>query len=63
MVEIEYVGELKVEGEGTRFTVPTRIAPRYGAAAPSAMSGWQASEGAIEVCEHLGSGETLMKTC
>ena len=32
IVEITYVGELKhdAEADGTRFTLPTRIAPRYG---------------------------------
>jgi len=30
LVEITYVGELKHEGNGIRFTIPTKVAPRYG---------------------------------
>ncbi|KAL8920273.1 MAG: hypothetical protein Q9208_006341 [Pyrenodesmia sp. 3 TL-2023] len=43
-VEITYVGELKhdAEADGIRFTIPTRIAPRYGSA-PSAHSSTEAS--------------------
>ena len=50
VVEIEYVGELKSEGDGYRFTVPTRIAPRYGAG-PGLVGGVMVrEEGGIEVC-------------
>jgi hypothetical protein len=50
IVEIEYVGELKHhETEGIRFTIPTKIAPRYGAG-PAAMGGVQAhEEGGIKI--------------
>lgn len=50
IVEIEYVGELKHhETEGIRFTIPTKIAPRYGAG-PVAMGGVQAhEEGGIKI--------------
>jgi hypothetical protein len=50
IVEIEYVGELKHhETEGIRFTIPTKIAPRYGAR-PVAMGGVQAhEEGRIKI--------------
>jgi hypothetical protein len=50
IVEIVYVGELRMsEGEGVRFTVPTKIAPRYGRG-PAVMEGLQAQEeGGIKV--------------
>jgi hypothetical protein len=50
IVEIVYVGELKMsEGEGVRFTVPTKIAPRYGGG-PAVMGDLQAQEeGGIKV--------------
>lgn len=39
-VDITYVGELKhdAEADGIRFTIPTRIAPRYGAASDAQSS-------------------------
>ena len=50
LVEIEYVGELKHhESEGIRFTIPTKIAPRYGAG-PAALGSFQAKEeGGIKI--------------
>ena len=47
VIEIEYVGELKQDADGDggiRFTIPTRIAPRYGAG-PSLPSGTPLTEG------------------
>lgn len=49
-VDITYVGELKhdAEADGIRFTIPTRIAPRYGSASdaqPSPASGTQGKGG------------------
>ncbi|KAL9599017.1 MAG: hypothetical protein Q9219_004132 [cf. Caloplaca sp. 3 TL-2023] len=54
-VEISYVGELKhdAEADGIRFTIPTRIAPRYGA-----LSSTQAGEGS-SVQETGGIGFTV----
>ena len=47
IVEVTYVGELKhdAEADGTRLTIPTRVAPRYGpyAAAPASMSAKESS--------------------
>jgi hypothetical protein len=56
IVEIVYVGELKMsEGEGVRFTVPTKIAPRYGKV-PAVMDGLQAKEeGGIKVANFSDS--------
>jgi Vault protein inter-alpha-trypsin domain/von Willebrand factor type A domain len=50
LVEIEYVGELKHhESEGIRFTIPTKIAPRYGTG-PAVLGGFQAKEeGGIKI--------------
>ncbi|KAK5099637.1 hypothetical protein LTR24_001296 [Lithohypha guttulata] len=49
-VEITYLGELKNDAEtnGARFTIPTQIAPRYGAmsASTSTSTGLTASDGA-----------------
>ena len=42
IVEISYVGELKhTETEGIRFTIPTRIAPRYGSGPGTTFQGQQ----------------------
>ncbi|KAN0091683.1 von Willebrand factor type A domain containing protein [Hyaloscypha variabilis] len=51
IVEIEYIGELKHhETEGIRFTIPTRIAPRYGTAPFTLGTGSQAqAEGGIKI--------------
>jgi hypothetical protein len=46
IVEITYIGELKHhETDGIRFTIPTKIAPRYGSG-PALGSGFQAQDGA-----------------
>lgn len=46
LVEITYLGELKndAETDGARFTIPTQIAPRYGAMAASTSAGLPASD-------------------
>ncbi|KAL8698188.1 MAG: hypothetical protein Q9201_006712 [Fulgogasparrea decipioides] len=52
-VEITYVGELKhdAEADGIRFTLPTRIAPRYGSQPQSTYSGGSRAreEGGISI--------------
>ncbi|KIW63114.1 hypothetical protein PV04_09990 [Phialophora macrospora] len=54
-IEIVYLGELKhdAETDGSRFTIPTIIAPRYGsisAESASALSNSVAQKGRISIC-------------
>ncbi|MCJ1472234.1 hypothetical protein MMC13_000881 [Lambiella insularis] len=66
VVDIEYVGELKQDAEtnGIRFTIPTRIAPRYGSvsntiAASSTLSTAQGSGIKIAIHVRMPSGSFI----
>jgi hypothetical protein len=60
IVEITYIGELKHhETEGIRFTIPTRIAPRYGQGPSHAITGGSQAkqEGGIKITVDINMPE------
>ena len=50
VVETTYIGELKhTESDGVRFTIPTRIAPRYGSGLANTITPNAKEEGGIKI--------------
>jgi hypothetical protein len=62
-VEITYVNELKadIEGEGVLVTLPTSIAPRYGAPPPHLSASSATDKNGLQITIHVNTSEPLRK--
>ena len=62
-MEITYVNELKadIEGEGVLVTLPTSIAPRYGAPPPHLSASSATDKNGLQITIHVNTSESLRK--